>query len=176
MSTFSLDVGAVHADLLNATCSGSASVNAPLVRCAGLGATVSDASPAVEMTLAVVLASYVLSTPGVNGPNEAGAPRDSDSVAGTEPPTVPSAGGEVISVMPLPSNCTQLISVVLLDVTVRNSSLRPSIFGSGNVAVRHVSCVPMASRLNEATTGPVWEPVRSCTVFSAEPAVRAPWS
>ena len=36
-------------------------------------------------------AAYSLSTPGWNAPNVAGAPSVSDSVAGTEPPTVPPA-------------------------------------------------------------------------------------
>ena len=46
-------------------------------------ATVSVASPAVEMTLAVVEAVYSFATPGVNAPNVAGAPIVSDSVAAT---------------------------------------------------------------------------------------------
>ena len=56
MSTLSLETGAVHADFENETRSGSASENAPLVRCPGSD-TDSVASPAVEMTLAVVDAS-----------------------------------------------------------------------------------------------------------------------
>ena len=51
--------------------------------------TVSVASAAVLMTLAVVPASYSFAMPGVNGGNIAGAPRVSESVAGTVPPTVP---------------------------------------------------------------------------------------
>ena len=47
----------------------------------------SAASPADEMTLAVVPAVYVLPTPGVKKPNVAGAPSVSESVAGTAPPT-----------------------------------------------------------------------------------------
>ena len=58
------------------------------------------------MTFAVVLAVYSFATPGVNAPNEAGAPSVSDSVAGTEPPTVPSTGGALTTVTPSPSNCT----------------------------------------------------------------------
>ena len=51
----------------------------------------SAASPAVEMTLAVVVGDVVASRrPGVNAPNDAGVPSASDSVAGTVPPTVPS--------------------------------------------------------------------------------------
>ena len=53
-------------------------------------ATVSVASPAVEITLAVVDALYSRATPGVNAPKVAGAPSASDRVAGTEPPTPPS--------------------------------------------------------------------------------------
>ena len=53
MSTASLETGAVHADFENATRSGSTSENAPLVRWPG-SLTDSAASPAVEMTLAVV--------------------------------------------------------------------------------------------------------------------------
>src|SRR4051812_35105292 len=75
--------------------SGSASANAPLTRWPGavaLGSTTeSVASPAVEVTVAVVLAVYVRSAPGVNGPKAGGAPSVSESVAGTVPPTVPGA-------------------------------------------------------------------------------------
>ena len=55
--------------------------------------TVSVASPAVEITFAVVVAVYSFATPGVNAPNVAGAPSVSASVAGTVPPAprVPSA-------------------------------------------------------------------------------------
>ena len=80
------------------TCSGSASANEPFTSRPGavaLGsATDRVASPAVDMTVAVVLGlDSCDSTPGVNVPNEAGAPSDSDSVAGTEPPTLPVAHG-----------------------------------------------------------------------------------
>jgi hypothetical protein len=57
-------------------------------------ATERVASPAVEMTVASVDAVYSFATPGANAPNEAGAPSASDSVAGTEPPTVPSVDVE----------------------------------------------------------------------------------
>ena len=57
-------------------------------------ATLSSASPAVEITVAVVDASYVLATPGVNAPNVAGAPSVSDSVAGTVPVTGAVTGGD----------------------------------------------------------------------------------
>jgi hypothetical protein len=72
-------------------CSACASANEPLTRCPValvLGsATESRASPAVVITLAVVPASYMFATPGVNVPNDTGAPSDRLSVAGTVPPT-----------------------------------------------------------------------------------------
>ena len=43
------------------------------------------------MTLAVVEAEYSRATPGVNAPNDAGAPSVSASTGGTVPPTVSSA-------------------------------------------------------------------------------------
>src|SRR5688572_3753161 len=87
MSTMSLDTGAVQLGLLKDTSSGSGSVNDPLARWPG-SLTDSAASPAVETTVAVAEAVYSRSTPGVNAPNEAGAPSVSESVAGTVPPTV----------------------------------------------------------------------------------------
>src|SRR5690349_19138801 len=72
------------------TCSGSSRLNAPLARWPG-GATLSVASAAVLITFAVVEVEYVLSTPGVNGPNDAGPASESARVAGVEPPTVPVA-------------------------------------------------------------------------------------
>ena len=71
-------------------------VDEPAGRGRARSVTDSVASPAVEMTVAVVLASYVLSMPGVNAPNAAGAPSDSDSVAGTVPPTVPPRAGRAV--------------------------------------------------------------------------------
>src|SRR3954454_3210407 len=75
------------------TVSACGSENAPLTRWPGafaaVSATDSVASPAVEITLAVVCASYVFPTPGVNWPKLAAGPSVSDSVAGTLPPTVP---------------------------------------------------------------------------------------
>src|SRR5690242_5067474 len=72
-------------------CSGCGREKTPFTRRPGafvLGsATDSVASPAVEITVAVVEAVYSLATPGVNGPKFAGAPIVSASVAGTEPPT-----------------------------------------------------------------------------------------
>src|SRR5439155_19930629 len=64
------------------------SAKAPSARCPG-SATESVASPAVETTFAVVAAVYVLPTPGVNVPSDAGGPSASESVAGTVPPTSP---------------------------------------------------------------------------------------
>src|SRR5690348_6807403 len=106
MSTLSLDTGANHADFVSEVCSGSGNENAPLASRAG-PETDSAASPAVEMTFAVVLAVYSFATPGVNAPKVAGAPSVSDSVAGTTPPTVPvvsftngSAGAVVAATCP----------------------------------------------------------------------------
>src|SRR6478735_1645368 len=87
--TASLDVGPAHTALPSSTRNGCGRLKAPLVRCPG-SLVVSVASPAVEVTVAVVDAVYSRSTPGVNTPNEAGAPSVSAKVAGTEPPTVPS--------------------------------------------------------------------------------------
>src|SRR5919112_4057723 len=71
--------------------SGAASANVPLTRWPRAvslrSATLSSASPAVEMTLAVVDAVYSRASPGVNGPNETGPPSVSERVAGTPPPT-----------------------------------------------------------------------------------------
>jgi hypothetical protein len=53
--TLSLDTGAAQADFENSTPSADGSENAPFVRCPGSD-TVSVASPAVEMTLASVVA------------------------------------------------------------------------------------------------------------------------
>ena len=44
----------------------------------------------VEVTVAVVVASYGRLTPGAKAPNDAGAPSVSARVAGTVPPTLPS--------------------------------------------------------------------------------------
>src|SRR3954453_9578690 len=86
--TGSLETGAVQVALLNSTRTGSPSANGPLVSTPG-SLTDSAASPALLITFAVVVAVYSLSAPGVNGPKVAGVPSDSDTVAGTEPPTVP---------------------------------------------------------------------------------------
>src|SRR4051812_38784642 len=55
MLTGALETGALHALGAMLTCSGSGRLKLPLVRWPG-SLAVSDASPAVEMTLAVVLA------------------------------------------------------------------------------------------------------------------------
>src|SRR4051794_25312028 len=85
-----LDTGPVQVAGARSTRSGSGRVNAPFVRRPG-SETVSAASPAVEITVAVVLAVYSRSTPGVKAPKDAGAPIVSDSVAGTLPPAPPPA-------------------------------------------------------------------------------------
>src|SRR4051794_22537830 len=84
--TASLDAGADQLDFEKAICSGSRSANAPLASVPP--SVVSDASPAVEITLAVADASYVRSTPGTNGPNVA-EPTVKPSVAGTVALTSP---------------------------------------------------------------------------------------
>src|SRR5688500_5609746 len=86
MSTAALDTGPVQAAWLNSTRSGSARLNAPLARWPG-PETVRVASPAEEMTFAVVPEVYSFVVPGVKAPNVAGAPSDRASVAGTVPPT-----------------------------------------------------------------------------------------
>src|SRR3712207_1937085 len=73
------------------TLSGCGRKKGPLTRwpgfCVLVSLAVSVASPAVEITLAVVLAVYVRATPGTNAPKLAGVPSVSESVAGTLPPT-----------------------------------------------------------------------------------------
>src|SRR4051794_38121892 len=88
IATGSLDTGAVHDALLNSTRSGSLNANDPFVNTPG-SLTDSAASPAVLTTVAPVVATYSLSTPGVTPPKVAGAPSVSASVAGTDPPTPP---------------------------------------------------------------------------------------
>ena len=88
--TDSFETGPLQVVLPNATRSGEASENAPFTRWPGSD-TESVASPAEEVTVAVVAAVYSRVTPGTNAPNDAGAPIVSDSVAGTVPPTVPSS-------------------------------------------------------------------------------------
>src|SRR6201991_2265788 len=71
-------------------CSACGSENAPLTSLPALlvlgSATERAASPAVEMTLAVVEAMYSPATPGTKDPSWAALPRPSESVAGTVPP------------------------------------------------------------------------------------------
>ena len=69
------------------TCNGLASSNVPFARRPG-SLTVSVASPAVLVTVAVVLALYSRAIPGTNAPNVGGDPSVNASVAGTAPPTV----------------------------------------------------------------------------------------
>ena len=52
------------------------------------------------MTLAAVEVEYTCATPGVKAPNEAGAPRVSESVAGTVPLTVSSATSVSVTALP----------------------------------------------------------------------------
>ena len=93
--TAALDTGAVHAPCDSSTRSGCGSVNAPFTRWPGSD-TLSVASPAVLVTVAPVVAVYSAATPGTNGVNVAGAPKVSDKVAGTVPPTVPGTGVAVL--------------------------------------------------------------------------------
>src|SRR4051794_4073435 len=90
IDTGALDAGAVQLAGVIVTCSGSARLKAPLARWTG-PLTLSAASPAVEMTFAVVAVVYVRSAPGVNAPKAAAGPSVSESVAGTEPPMPPPA-------------------------------------------------------------------------------------
>src|SRR3954447_1673208 len=114
IGTASLEVGADHVRTAPSPCSGCASKKAPFTRwpvATGDGSfTDSVASPAVEVTVEVIDASYSFAAPGVNAPRDAGAPSVSDSVAGTVPPTPPgtssttlSAGAVVGASWPLPS-------------------------------------------------------------------------
>ena len=85
--TGSLETGPVHTDFENETASGDGSANVPFIRWPGSD-TVNAASPAVEMTLAGVVAVYSFARPGVKAPNVAGAPSVRASVAGTVPATL----------------------------------------------------------------------------------------
>src|SRR4051812_24034964 len=142
-------------------------------------ATLSVASPAVEMTLAVVLAVYVLATPGVKAPKAAGVPSDSDSVAGTVPPAPPGVLTDW-TVTPLPPNSAQFRlnrlppvapPVTVLNVT-KSSCLPGRTFASGTVIVDQVPVPPVDVRFAVAMTGPVIESWRRSTAASGEPAVR----
>ena len=85
------------------------------------------------MTLAVVPAVYVLPTPGVNAPNAAGVPSESDSVAGTVPPTVP----PVTSLEPS-RTCIQLLSSCALASSFAREAASPRGRGPG-ASVRSAS-------------------------------------
>ncbi len=87
----SLETGPVQADLSGATATGCASVYVPSASRAD--ETDSAASPAVEVTEALVDAVQAFATPAVNAPNEAGGPSVSESVAGTVPLTVGGCSG-----------------------------------------------------------------------------------
>src|SRR4051794_12979378 len=109
----------VLAALRARACSGCGSTNVPLTRwpvpTEDGSATLKSASPAVESTVALVDARYVFVMPGVNAPNEAGAPSVSDSVAGTLPPTGWSPPTSTLNVrvatLPLASVAVQVTTV-----------------------------------------------------------------
>ena len=86
IATGSLETGPVHAAFESVTCSGSGRLNAPLVRWPG-SLTESAASPAVLMTLAVVEAVYVWSTPGRERSEARRRPQRQRERAGTVAPT-----------------------------------------------------------------------------------------
>src|SRR3954453_13142006 len=92
--TGSLEIGPVHVFTtvgsgLPPTSSGAARENVPLTRRpeAVVDGSVTDsaASPALEITVAVVLAVYVPFTPGMKAPSDGAVPSVSESVAGTVP-------------------------------------------------------------------------------------------
>src|SRR3954470_2187435 len=128
-------------------------------------ATLSVASPAVEMTLAVVAAVYVLATPGVKGPKGAGVPSERASVAGTLPPAPPGVLTDW-TVTPLPANSSQFrlirLAPVAPPVTVRNvrkSSCLPGRTVVSGIAgvVAQVPVPPVEFNVVVAMTGPVIE-------------------
>src|SRR3954465_4062076 len=86
--TGAVDTGADQGLFEKVTCSGSDSVNAPLVSRPG-SLTLRVASPAVEITVALVWAGEGAALPRPNAANVGGVPRVSESVAGTDPPTLP---------------------------------------------------------------------------------------
>src|SRR4051794_9807442 len=135
--TGSLATGAVHVVLLNPTRSGSGSENAPLVRCPG-SLTESVASPAVEMTLALVPVTYSRSTPGWKAPKLGAAPSVRLSVAGTVPPTPPFTAATRVTVklavaaLPAASVAVQLTTVTPPSQLTGTSPSTPSeAVGSG---------------------------------------------
>src|SRR3954453_3645576 len=131
------------------------------------------------MTFAVVLAVYVLATPGVKAPKAAGTPSDSDRVAGTLPPAPPGVLVDC-TVTPLPWNSTQFrlirLPPVAPPVTVRNvtnSSCAPAAaLVIGTVVVAQLFVPPVEVRFAVATTGPVIESRRRSIPASGVPAVR----
>src|SRR3954454_7081143 len=180
--TASLDTGAFHvsrfsgeadeptllyavpvlAALRARACSGWARTNVPLTRWpvpSELGsATLSVASPAVEMTVAVVDARYGFVMPGVKTPNCTGAPSVSDSVAPTLPPTVPLTGTRRLTTtlkvltcetLPFASLARQLTTVVPIANLEPDSGRHVTAgFGSSlSVAVGfvNVTAVPVGS-------------------------------
>jgi hypothetical protein len=71
-------------------------------------ATVSAASAAVDVTVAIVDAVYSRATPGTKAPKLAGAPSVTDSVAGTVPPTPASAALEGVTA-PSPAKLARVV-------------------------------------------------------------------
>ena len=156
----------VAAELVARACSGCGRLKAPLTRwpvaTVLASCTVSNASLAVEITFAEVPARYVFVTHGVNSPKLAGAPRVSESVAGTVPPTdvVASAGG-VASAITVPGGEPQLAvseEGPLPETRVRDREQEPSVVDSMNVScfayapARRASFAPMLW-LNRRVTG-----------------------
>src|SRR4051794_26333652 len=132
--TGSLDTGPAHLAFDNETRSGSGNEYAPLARCPG-SETLNAASPALEMTFAVVEATYSRSTPGTKAPNDGAAPSDSDKVAGTEPPTLPGASTrETTGSMPVNVGTTRLIvpSALYSSLSIVTSRWVPSPPGMPN--------------------------------------------
>ena len=114
IATAALDTGPVQLAGVISTRSASGSENVPLVRLPG-SETLSVASPAVLMTLAVEVAVYSRSTPGTNAPKLAGVPSVRLSVAGTVPPTgrVPRTVtvNDLVAVLPWASLAVQVTIV-----------------------------------------------------------------
>ena len=110
-------------------------MNAPLARWPGSD-TLSAASPAVLVTVAVLVAVYSCSTPGVKAPKLALAPSCRLSVAGTVPPTGAAAVAGWV---------TRIVSVV--SVCAMSSIRTPS----GVISVRGpLSCSVAMSRSRHA--------------------------
>ncbi len=129
IGTFALATGALHCVVPSSTRSGCGRLNAPLVRRPG-SLTLSVASPALEVTVASLVAVYSRATPGWKGANVAGPLTASDSVAGTVPPTVP-------SVERSPS-----INVNVLKKISGNGSFGPCAAGLVHLVTKYRSCAP----------------------------------